>query len=1108
MKKNKYCFGETPAIFRSQQWVVSTILLFWLMVATWPMYGQSYGPVLTLHNRNQQGNQLNVIIRNQPLQVILEELEKKAGVVFVYTNDEVNTSQKASLIVRNQTLERVLEELLAPLGIGYEQISNKVVLTARKNGSGRIKRDKSGNYAPAGTTIQTSLPEAQALTVTGRITSETGQAMVGVSVSEKGTTNGTATDAQGGYKLTVADEKSVIVFSFIGYTPEEVVVGNRTVVDITLVPDIKSLSEVVVVGYGTVRKSDLTGSVSSISAEQIKKTVNTSLDQALAGRAAGVQVTQTSGQPGGAVSIRIRGGNSINGGNEPLYVIDGFPVYNNNNETSAGANRGPNLNALASLNPNDIESIEVLKDASATAIYGTRGANGVVIITTKRGKAGQNNIDFESYYGVQQPQGLIPMMNAREYAQMVNEGRANDGLAPYYTDEQVAAFGEGTNWQKELFRNAPIQNYQLTFSGGDAKTRYAISTSYFDQQGIIINSDFKRLSTRINLDRNLSDRFRIGNSLTLSRTKANQVVTDTDGGGNTGVVLGALLMQPTLPVYNADGTYLLRSDLGEFGNPIAYANELTNESTTYRGLGNVFAEYDLIKDLTARVSFGADVLFNKENLYIPSNIFAGVATNGRGSVASALNTVWLNENTLSYKHSFNERHSINAVAGFTVQNSRSESVRANSQNFPNNILGADDLASGATPTFPATGARTWGLVSYLGRVNYNLADKYLITFTGRADGSSRFGSGNKYAFFPSGAVAWRLINESFMQSQKLFHDLKIRASVGITGNQEIGQFQSLATLDPVTYIIGNQVVIGYTPGRFANPNLRWEKTAQADAGVDAGFLKGRFNLTVDAYYKQTNDLLLAVTVPYTSGFATSLQNIGRSENKGLEIGVNSVNLEGPLKWTTDFNIAFNRNKILDLGQINEFFAGGNSGHLKVVNPTLIRVGQPTGQFYGYVSDGIFRDQEEVNTSAQKTAKPGDRRYKDLNEDGRITADDRTYIGSAQPKFIGGITNTFTFKGFELSVFFQYSYGNKIFNYNKIELELPAGIQNVKKDLVNRWSPDNPDGKYPRATTNRTIEFSDQYIEDGSFLRARNVSLSYQLPQALVQKCVCGQQGCT
>ena len=945
-----------------------------------------------------------------------------------------------------------------------------------------------------------SAPSLAETRLSGRVTDEqNNESLPGVSIVAKGTNRGTTTDANGRYQLTVPDGTTILVFSFVGYTSKEVPITSQTTVDASLTPDNQTLNEVVVVGYGTVKKSDLTGSVSSVNAEQIKKTVNTSLDQALAGRAAGVQVTQSSGQPGGAVSIRIRGGNSVNGGNEPLYVIDGFPVYSDNSVSNSGANRGPATNALASINPADIESMEILKDASATAIYGTRGANGVVIITTKRGKSGQNNIDFETYYGVQEPQRLIPLMNAKEYATMVNEARTNDGQAPYYTADQLASFGEGTNWQKEIFRTAPIQNYQLTFSGGNAKTRYAISTSYFGQQGTIIHSDFNRISTRINLDHSINDRFRIGNNLTVSRTKANIVVTDTDGGGNTGVVLGALLFQPTLPVRNADGTYVNRSDLGEYGNPVAYANDVTNISTTFRGLGNVFAEYDILKDLTARVSFGADVLFNKGDFYIPSTNFYGLSTRGLGTSASVLNTTWLNENTLSYRRSFANKNSLNAVVGFTMQGSRTESVRASSQNFPNDILGPFNLASGATINFPNTTNSSWGLLSYLGRINYNLADKYLFTVTGRADGSSRFGSGNKFAFFPSGAVAWRVANESFMAGQTVFNDLKLRASVGITGNQEIGQFQSLATLSNATYILGETVAIGYTPARFANPNLRWEKTTQFDAGLDMSFLKNRLNITLDAYYKRTNDLLLAVNVPWSSGFATSLQNIGSAENKGLELAINSVNTPGAFKWTTAFNIAFNRNRILDLGPITQFFTGGDSGHLKITNPSLVSVGQPIGRFYGYIADGIFHSQEEVTSSAQKSAKPGDRRYVDVNGDGVINASDRTYIGNAQPTFIGGLTNTFAYKGFELTVFLQYSYGNDIFNYNKIELELPAGIQNLRKDVVDRWSPTNPNGQYPRATTNRTIEFSSQYIENGSYLRARNVSLAYQVPSAFLKR---------
>lgn len=1047
------------------------------------------------HNGNAQEllrRPVTVHADRMPVRQVLSQIEKQTKIKFLFISNLVPEAHQVSLHMVDEPLEAVLNSLLRPLKLDYDVSGQQIVLSRPQDDKGQTKQEQNRDK-------DTEKIQKNTRSISGTVSDEKGGALPGVSVVVKGTQQGTTTDIDGKFSIDVTAQSNVLVFSFVGYHKKEITLSAESSLNVVLEPDNQILDEVVVVGYGTVKKSDLTGSVSSINAEQIKKTVNTSLDQALAGRAAGVQVTQASGQPGGAVSIRIRGGNSINGGNEPLYVIDGFPVYSDNTASSSGANRGPATNALASLNPNDIENIEILKDASATAIYGTRGANGVVIITTKRGKSGQNNIDFETYYGVQEPRRLIPMMNATEYAAMVNEARTNDGMAPYYTAEQIQQFGKGTDWQKEIFRSSPIQNYQLSLSGGNAKTRYAITTSYFDQKGTIINSDFKRIASRINLDHSFSDRLRVGNSLTFSRTKANIVVTDTDGGGNTGVVLGALLFQPTLPVKNPDGTYLVRSDLGEYGNPVAYAQQTTNINTTFRTLGNIFAEYDLAKDLTARVSFGADVLFNKGDFYIPSDNFYGLPTKGLGTVASVLNTTWLNENTVSYRRSFQNNHSLSAVVGFTAQGAQVESVRASSQKFPNDILGPNNLGAGATINFPNTDNRKWGLVSYLGRINYNIGDRYLLTFTGRADGSSRFGSGNKYAIFPSGAVAWRIVNEPFMKQQSVFQDLKVRASVGVTGNQEIGQFQSLATLTNATYVLGDAVAIGFTPARFANPNLRWEKTTQFDAGLDIGVLKGRVSLTVDAYYKRTRDLLLAVTVPWSSGFGTSLQNIGSAENKGLEISLNSVNTDGAFKWTSAFNIAFNRNKILDLGAITEFFAGGNSGHLKVTNPSLIKVGQPIGQFYGYVADGIFTSADQISTSAQKSAKPGDRRFVDLDGNGVINALDRKYIGNAQPKFIGGLTNTFSYKGLELTVFLQYSYGNDILNYNKIELELPAGIQNLRKDVVDRWSESNPDGEFPRATTNRTIEFSSQYIESGSFLRARNVTLGYQLPSDFIKK---------
>ena len=938
---------------------------------------------------------------------------------------------------------------------------------------------------------------ANVQTVTGMVVDPQGTPLIGATVQPKSSNGlGVVTDADGSFTIDLASGDEILVVSYIGYRLREIEVANQSTLTVELEEDYAELDEVLVVGYGTAKKSDLTGSVSSIDVEELNSTPLTSLDQGLQGRAAGVQVTQTSGQPGAVATIRIRGGNSLQGGNEPLYVIDGFPIYNGGGVNTPGA--GPAVNGLASINPNDIESIEVLKDASATAIYGSRGANGVVLITTKSGAQGRDEISLETYYGVQQVARRMDLLDATEFAQLVNEAYTNDGLDPVFSDAEISGFGAGTDWQDEVFRSAPIQSYQLTFSGGDQKTSYALSAGYFDQEGVVINSHFERFSGRANVTRHINESLQVGTNLTLTRSSSNTPRTATDGGGSTGVVLGALMMSPIQRIYanSETGEYTLLNDRGiNVPNPVASASEITNGLTSTRLLGNLFATYEITSGLTARVSVGADLFGNKGDYYAPSYIYEGTGSGGEALVSSAQSTTWLNENTLTYATDLSDISALNLLAGVTFQGNRNEFVRASSQSFVTDNLQQYSLQSGAVYNQPGSGVTEWGLVSYIGRANYSLRDRYLFTLTGRVDGSSRFGQGNKYGFFPSGSVAWRLIEEDFVQQLELFSDLKLRTSYGVTGNQEIGLYNSLATLASTTYLFNGQLATGFLPNRVPNSDLQWERTAQFDVGLDVGFANNRLRLTADYYRKTTTDLLYSADVPWTSGFSSSLQNIGSIQNQGVEVSLGTDNLVGAFRWSTDFNIAFNRNRVLDLGAVDFFYAGGASGHLKVDQVSRVEVGYPIGRFYGYVSDGIFQSPEEVAGSAQPNAQPGDRRYVDLNNDGEITAGgDRTIIGNALPDFFGGMNNTFGYAGVELNVFLQYSYGNDLLNYNRFELELPTGDQNVSAALLDRWTPTNPSNEYTRATRQRALLFSDRQVEDGTFLRLRTVTLAYTFPQ--------------
>jgi TonB-linked SusC/RagA family outer membrane protein len=1080
-------------------------------------YGHAVAQTLAFVRTSQQtdhaqsGKTTPTLRVSQPLKNTLLLLKDHYGVDILFEESVVARHlSPAEPLDLNARLETNLNLLLKKYGMRFKKLkSGAYLILPPKNERAAISTPVAATSATAGTgpvsldglmslsSIQPIETTRADVRITGRVTSETGEALPGVSVVVKGTSRGTTTDVQGRYQLSIPEEATALVYSFVGYVSQEQLVKNRSVIDIQLVPDTKSLNEVVVVGYGQVRKSDLTGAVATVPVEEIRKVAVTSLDQALQGRAAGVQITQNSGAPGGSTSIRIRGGNSIQGDNEPLYVIDGIPFKND------GASSGSSFNVLSTLNPSDIESISVLKDASSTAIYGSRGANGVVIITTKRGKAGKSTITFDTYYGIQSVRRKYPVLNGREYAQFVNDANTNEGRPVVYTPAQIDAFGEGTHWQDEIFRQAPISNYQLSISGGDEKTQYAIAGGYFKQNGVIVNSDFDRYSFRINLDRKLTSKIKIGNSLTVNRTVTNQARSDGDLGSAGLVTMAALQFPPILPVRNADGSYLLTNPALAFtaDNPVALARDNKNRNTAYRIFGSIFGDYQIIDGLSLRVSLGIDGILQKQDSYLPRSVSSGLAQGGSAAIFNSQAITWLNENLLTYTRTFNNDHNVSALIGYTQQASRTESNRAQARNFVNDNLGSSNLASGSVPLTPESSIGTWGLQSYLARLNYGYKDKYLLTASFRTDGSSRFGANNRFGYFPSAALAWRVSEEAFLKNNSVVSDLKIRMTYGTTGNQDgIGNYPSYSLLGTQNYVFGNTVSTGLGPNQIANPDLSWETTSQADVGVDVGFLNDRITLTADAYLKRTKDLLLNVTVPSTSGFSSAIKNLGKVENKGIELSISSRNLVGAFKWNTDFNFALNRNKVLDIGGAPQIFAGNVANIGQGLNSGIIRVGEPLGSFFGYVTDGLYQTTDELTALADPQARrPGDRKYADLNGDKKIDDNDRTIIGRSQPKFIGGISNTFSYKGLELTAFFQGVYGNSILNANRYELEYLNATTNQSRDMLNRWTPTNTNTDIPRASTTRPANrVSTRQIEDGSYLRLKNIQLAYNLPASVLK----------
>ncbi len=947
--------------------------------------------------------------------------------------------------------------------------------------------------------------------ISGVVTDErTNAPLEGALVRIKGITNQTLTNSKGEFSLKTAQKLPLILeASFIGYKPVEIETSSYSI-SIRLQDAQTQLNEVVVVGYGTQRKSDLTGSVASVSKSVLSQPVS-SFDNMLQGAVSGVAVTQSSGAPGSTATIRVRGGNSISFGNDPLYVIDGFIVYNNNSYVNTGASNGVGVNALTTVNPTDIESIEILKDASATAIYGSRGANGVVIISTKRGRRGANEVSYSNYFGQQKVINKVDLMNATQWMQLVNDINESDGKPHTFSDSAINAADEGSDWQSAALRNGPIQNHEVSVSGGDEKSRYLISGNYFRQQGTVINTNFKRYSGRINYERNLSDKFKVAANIFGSESEENKLYGNAYGAINFQQTSFANLVQvsPAVPIYNEDGTYNISNPYQATPtNILQDIAKTTNLTYLTRILSNISGEYKFTHDLTLKVTAGADMIRTKQNYYSPSyagspaGSSTGYAVKGYASVGSVKADTWINENTLTYDHTFHNTHYLTVLAGYTMQHQKDESTVASAQNFPNDLTKYNNLNYASTPVLSSSDAHESTLNSYLGRVNYSFRHKYNATATLRADGSSKLGVNNRWGYFPSIGLSWNVNQEDFFKSlAPAFSALKLRLSAGQTGNSEVPPYSSLAALTPTNYYFNSTLVTGIAPVQIANPDLKWETTTQYDIGFDAGFFRNRLNVVFDVYYKKTSDLLLYVPLPLYTGYASSLQNVGSVQNKGFEFSVNSTNIKGKnLTWTSNFVFAANKNKILSLGEGTDFyFPLAPTGY---VSPVIVKVGLPVATFWGYDTDGLLTEGDIAKGVPILAGVPqlaGDRKYVDTNGDGVVTTDDKHDLGTAQAKFTFGLSNNFSFKSFDLSFFFQGSYGNKIFNFLQQKLELTTVNLNAAGKLVDRYSATNPDGKMPRATNAPVSQVADIYIEDGSYLRLKNLTLGYTLPKELISK---------
>ena len=952
-----------------------------------------------------------------------------------------------------------------------------------------------GGVQGAGGTGSAGQGPTKNIALVGRVSDEkTGDALPGAVIHIKGTTHEVAADNNGEFRFITGQRVPVTyIISYVGYKTREIEVNNYEHAELRLQGANSQLNDVVVVGYGTQRRSDVTGAVAGVGKSALSQPA-VAFDDLLQGSVSGVAVTQNNSQPGGTAAIRVRGGNSISFSNDPLYVIDGFIVYNNNNLTNSGATSGAGVNALATINPSDIESIEVLKDASATAIYGSHGANGVVIITTKRGRKGGDDLNYSGYYGGQSAIRKIGLLNATQWGSLVNDINVSDGVAKTYSDAQLAALGRGSDWQGAGIRHARVQNHELSLSGGDERSKYLFSGNYFDQDGILYNTGFQRFSGRFNYERNLGEKFRVTLSVFDSHSTENSLTGSAYNSSQISSAWATLLQTvPLVVIKNSDGTYNTTNPyISTPTNPLQDLLKTTNQSIVNRLLANAAVEYKLFSNLTLKVSGGVDQIGTKQNYYSPSTTSAGYATQGIASVGTISATSWLNENTVTWTPVINGVNFVNLLAGFTTQVADDASSIASAQKFPNDLTTFNNLSYGATPLLPQSGAHHSVINSFLGRVSYSYKHLYNLTASVRADGASVLGANHRWGVFPAIGVSWNAGQEEFFKNlTTAVTNLKLRLSAGQTGNSGVPAYSSLAALAPTNYYFGGSLVTGIAPTQIANPNLKWETTAQYDLGVDLGLWKNRVSLTADIYYKKTTDLLLNVPLPQYTGYQSVLANVGSVENKGIEWSLNTDNIRGRLTWKSSVVWAANRNKILSLGRgVSYYYPTAPIGQQ---SPVIVQVGLPVGTFWGYSTRGLLTADDVAKGVPLLTGVPqqvGDQRYVALNGHASVTNADKHELGTSQPSFTFGVTNNFSYEGFDLSIIVTGSYGNKLFNQLEQQLEKPTLALNASSVLANRWSATNPGGTAPRATNSPVPQVIDRWIQDASYARLKNITLGY------------------
>lgn len=937
---------------------------------------------------------------------------------------------------------------------------------------------------------------AQNHAVTGKVTAaKTGDPLPGVTVTVKDTKVVTATDNSGHFSVNVPSDNAVLVFSYVNYTLQEISVKNKKDINVSLELSDASMNEVVVIGYGTVKKTDVTGSVVSLKAKDLTPGANMNVEQSLLGRAAGVQVYQKSGEPGSAMSVKIRGASSITAGNDPLYVIDGMPVNNSApaSSSSAGFVATPNpRNPLNSLNPADIESIEILKDASATAIYGSRGSNGVVMITTKKGASGKLKIGYNAYYGQQKVSNKLDLLSGEQYKEVLNAIiDAGGGVAT----ERVTNDPVNVDWQEELFRSASVQSHDLSFSGGKDNTKFYASLGYFNQQGVILNSGVKRYTARFNLDNSVAKKYAFGFNISSSYIHDDYNSVGLGVNENGSALYSAINYDPTYPVYNADGTYNRSPFMTTMDHPLALINGQYANSDGFRTFGTVYGEYFLIPELSVKLKGAGDVNIVQRNTWLDPTTIGGLPTGGIASINNGNVNYYMAEATVNYNKEFNSNHAVNAVAGATYEHFGSNSFSGNGRGYSLPDLTYNAIGSGDnTLNQIGSGRASTKITSFLGRVNYSFMGRYLLTASFRADGSSRFGPNNRFGYFPSAAFAWKVHEENFMKDATFIDELKFRASYGAIGSQSISNYLYITT-----FSIGGDAILGgartnsLAPSRVANPDLKWEAAKQADLGIDFALFKRRLTGSIEYYERRTSDLLLDLPLPLSTGFGVKTQNIGSMKNTGIDLTLTGdvVRSEKGFNWNMGVVFSTLKNKVLSLGPLSQIFTGA-AGF--ITNASIITPGESMGSYYGYQVLGVWQKGDDFSR-APAGVKAGDMKFLDLNNDKQINASDRVILGKSLPDYTYGITNTFDYKRFTLSVFIEGAQGAKIINNTAVDSYFPVSFRRnrLAEPYLKRWTPDNPTNEYPsfvNPTSQGQQTINSKTVEDASYLRMQSVRLGY------------------